>query len=240
MKYFIDSEFIEGFSKPILSKRRHFIDLISISIVAEDGREYSAISKEYNYNHADKWVKENVIIPLYLKTVPDGSKFTEMNFNKSYGISNAQIAKDIFSFVNPQINDGDYTAEIESGYFQALHNMQYLPADKKNRYARVRAQPEFYGYYCDYDWVLFCSLYGRMIDLPEGYPMYCRDVKQLVDEWVIRSIPSFVKHAGGRPVTFDEGLTALKRDPNYPQNDQEHNSIADARWIHELYKFITK
>ena len=70
MKYFIDTEFIEGFHKPLFGKKRHFIDLISIGIVAEDGREYYAISKEYNYNDASDWVKENVITPIYREQIP--------------------------------------------------------------------------------------------------------------------------------------------------------------------------
>lgn len=59
-KYFIDTEFIEGFYKPLFGKKRHFIDLISIGIVCDDGREYYAISKEFNVSDADEWVKENV------------------------------------------------------------------------------------------------------------------------------------------------------------------------------------
>lgn len=27
-------------------------------------------------------------------------------------------------------------------------------------------KPEFWTYYADYDWVVLCQLYGRMIDLP--------------------------------------------------------------------------
>lgn len=38
--------------------------------------------------------------------------------------------------------------------------------------------PEFWGYYADYDWVVFCWIFGKMIDLPKGFPMYCRDLKQ--------------------------------------------------------------
>lgn len=38
--------------------------------------------------------------------------------------------------------------------------------------------PEFWAYYADYDWVLFCQLYGRMLDLPPGWPMLCMDFKQ--------------------------------------------------------------
>lgn len=37
---------------------------------------------------------------------------------------------------------------------------------------------EFYGYYSAYDWVLFCQLWGRMIDLPKSFPYYCIDIKQ--------------------------------------------------------------
>ena len=66
MKYFIDTEFIEG--KPtestswLILKRRGgglmfglpkpTIDLISIGIVCEDGREYYAISKDFNLKEA--------------------------------------------------------------------------------------------------------------------------------------------------------------------------------------------
>ena len=52
MKYFIDTEFIEGFKKPLFGKSRHFIDLISIGIKCEDGREYYAISKDFNLKEA--------------------------------------------------------------------------------------------------------------------------------------------------------------------------------------------
>jgi hypothetical protein len=54
MKYFIDTEFLEGTQKesfPISLFRKQTpptIDLISIGIVAEDGREYYAISKDFN------------------------------------------------------------------------------------------------------------------------------------------------------------------------------------------------
>lgn len=51
-KYFMDTEFIEY---------PNTIDLISIGIVCEDGREYYAISNEFDESKADKWVKENVL-----------------------------------------------------------------------------------------------------------------------------------------------------------------------------------
>lgn len=39
--------------------------------------------------------------------------------------------------------------------------------------------PEFWADYGAYDWVLFCQLWGNMTDLPEGFPMFIRDVEQL-------------------------------------------------------------
>lgn len=42
-------------------------------------------------------------------------------------------------------------------------------------------EPEFWGYYADYDWVVFCWLFGAMVDLPKGYPMFCRDIRQLIE-----------------------------------------------------------
>lgn len=52
MKYFLDTEFIEDGKT---------IDLISIGIVAEDGREYYAQNLECNFSKASDWVVKNVI-----------------------------------------------------------------------------------------------------------------------------------------------------------------------------------
>lgn len=73
----------------------------------------------------------------------------------------------------------------------------------------VGPAPEFWAYYADYDWVVLCQLYGQMIDLPEGWPMYCRDFKQWLDE---------------------EKLEAVK----LPEADA-HNALTDAKWLkHEF------
>lgn len=72
-------------------------------------------------------------------------------------------------------------------------------------------KPEFWGYYSDYDWVVFCWLFGSMIDLPDGFPMYCKDLKQLLD---------------------DNNLDAL------PEPKGEHNALIDAKWNKELYEYI--
>lgn len=74
-------------------------------------------------------------------------------------------------------------------------------------------QPEFWGWYADYDWVVFCWLFGAMVDLPKGWPMFCRDVRQLVDE------------VSGNP-----------RLPEKPKN--EHHALADARWTRDAWRIL--
>jgi hypothetical protein len=51
MKYWIDTEFIE---------RPYAIDLISVALVAEDGREFYAESSEVDWSTASRWTRETV------------------------------------------------------------------------------------------------------------------------------------------------------------------------------------
>lgn len=77
----------------------------------------------------------------------------------------------------------------------------------------VGDKPEFWAYYADYDWVVLCQLYGTMMDLPKGWPMYCRDVKQFCD-------------ALGNP-KLPEQLSG------------EHHALADAVWTKEAWSFLS-
>lgn len=55
MRYFYDTEFIEDGAT---------ITLVSIGIVAEDGREYYAVSTDFDGARANHWVRENVLAKL--------------------------------------------------------------------------------------------------------------------------------------------------------------------------------
>lgn len=55
--------------------------------------------------------------------------------------------------------------------------------------------PEFWAYYADYDWVALCQLYGRMINLPEGWPRFCRDFRQEANGWRLPKQESGEHHA---------------------------------------------
>ena len=199
MKYFIDTEFIEGFHKPLFGKKRHFIDLISIGIKCEDGREYYAISNEFNSKDADQWVKDNVISklkPRYLKGVEKWK-------------SNQQIAQELKEFFGYRWESTDF-GEVEI----TLDN-----------------NIEVFAYYADYDWVVFCSLFGRMIDLPKGMPMYCRDLKQSMDEAIKKWSPE-------GNLNNPELINCFKQLKGFPTQEDEHNALSDAKWNEKLYNFL--
>jgi hypothetical protein len=147
MRHWFDTEFIEDGKT---------IDLISIGIVAEDGREYYAENFECDTDRASDWVRQNVFPHL---TGP----------RKTRNL----ITREIVAFVGER--------------------------------------PEFWAYYADYDWVVLCQLFGRMIDLPKGWPKYCRDVKQEADRLNLR-LP--------------------------PQAGTEHHALSDARWTRGAWEFL--
>jgi 3' exoribonuclease, RNase T-like len=157
LRFYFDTEFIED---------GHTIDLISIGMVCEDGREYYAVNMEARLHRAGQWVRTNVLPHL-------------PSYRESFWKPRTAIATGVRNFVLG-VNDPP--------------------------------KVELWGYYCDYDWVALCQLFGTMIDLPKGFPMFAMDLKQLS---VMRGSP---KHP--------------------PQCSQEHHALADARWNRELHKFL--
>lgn len=144
MRYFLDTEFIDDGVT---------IDLISIAVVADDGRTFYAECIECDLSRASDWVKENVIPHL--------------------------------------------TGERRSREFIARALIDFM-----------HGEPEIWAYYASYDFVALCQLYGRMMDLPVGWPKYIRDLKVLSESTGI-SLPR--------------------------QLGTTHNALADALWVHNAW-----
>lgn len=287
MNYYIDTEFLEGTQKenfPISLFRKetpNTIDLISIGIVAEDGREYYAVSKDFNLKEAwnrydiesfDKqdnllsiprkvyWIRENVLksiwIDLFLlheadftflkgkaydqfeKELKNGEHnklFTFKSLNaliKRYGKTNKQIAEEIISFVYPEAEE---------------NRVGYTPKQCIDRWFSSNTEkPQFYAYYADYDWVAFCWLFGKMMNLPKGFPKYCFDIKQLMDEKAYGVVKGLCfgdtkQEEEKMAINSISGqVEAFKTFTNYPKQENEHNALADARWNKKLHEFLNK
>ncbi len=156
MRYWYDTEFIE-------SGPEHPIELISIGIVAEDGRELYLESADFDKGKANQWVRENVL---------------------------------------PQLKGGEYRWPLRSIRVTLLDFFDIEDYGK----------PELWGYYSAYDHVVFCQLFGTMMDLPPGFPMYTRDIKQWCDQL-------------GNPRLPEQGKG-------------EHNALSDARWNKLAWEFL--
>lgn len=211
MRYFLDTEFIEDGKT---------IDLISIGIVAEDGREYYAINKEFSLRKAWKnvWVRENVLRPIFdefyshaLSLRPSLSfpipsfGFWEMRkVVKSVGRSRKEIKLQVAKFIYG-LNLG-----IEN-YWDVLRSWTIF-CDDMRQTGHPIPPPEFWAYYADYDWVVFCQLFGTMMDLPDGFPMYCLDIKQECNRLGNPGLPK--------------------------RGEGEHNALEDARWNKKAFEFL--
>ena len=256
MNYYLDTEFLEGkqdkqFLGIKYGETKPTIDLISIGIVAEDGRQYYAISKDFNLKEAwnrndldpnhkrnykqkdNYWIRENVLKPIFnewmieyngkivrlgLPIPLESNEFTYKNFKKWLklkGKTNKHISTEIKNFV--------YSENRESGGQIVLES--FIP--------NIYPEPEFYTYYGAYDWVVFCWLFGKMIDLPKGFPMYSKDLKQILDEKVSVFCAKEIQDT-----SFESAVKRIKMHKDYPKQTNEHNVLADARWNLKLYQFL--
>lgn len=281
VKYFIDTEFLEGTQKKFLfGETKPTIDLISLALVDEQNRVYYAISKDFNLkeawnrwqqrtgdgdrnNHDPRvyWIRDNVLHPIYVELVNkyledirkmrqigiphrvrDVWAFSRKNLSwliQRYGKTNREIANDVCGFIYTDDCGGSGMSAIEMA-------TRYDMTDKNLK------KPIFYGYFADYDWVCFCWLFGNMMSLPKGFPMYCMDLKQILDETAekmelkdfndLRFIPyeSELAFKGEDIDTLDKKLAILKSDNRYPKQQNEHNALADAIWNKELHQFIER
>jgi hypothetical protein len=84
-------------------------------------------------------------------------------------------------------------------------------AEEIREFCSARGQrPDFWSYCSAYDWVVLCWLYGAMSKLPDGWPWYCNDIRQ---------------------------MQAELGDPPMPeQTGTAHDALADARWHKEAYE----
>lgn len=175
MRFWFDTEFIErGPQYPI--------ELISIGMVAEDGREFYAENSDADLSQANPWVQENVLPHLWSRQ-PDKRDANIWSRDGGRGglLTRTAIARELILFVD---EGGD--------------------------------KPQFWAYYGDYDWVVLCQLFGTMIELPQGWPMYAMDVKQLCVSLGDPTLP----------------------DPLLTETGTEHHALEDARWTRDAWTFL--
>ncbi len=159
------------------------IDLMSIGIACEDGRTYYATVADFNVVRIESLVAkgDRWLLDNVVPLLP--LRVVE----RTPGVSH----------------------EIRI-YHKSDSAWKSREQIKQDILAFVGPDPEWWAYYADYDWVALCQIFGRMIDLPKGWPMYCRDYRQVCDE---------------------QGWTATK------QEGVEHHALADALWLRDIFRY---
>jgi hypothetical protein len=135
------------------------IELISLGMVASDGREFYTENIAYDRRRATPWLQANV-----LRYLQPGTERTT-----------TQIAAELRAFVGT-------------------------------------ANPEFWAYFGEYDWIALRQVFGDLMAWPEGWPLSHMNLEQ----WRL--------HLGA---------------PELPkQTHNLHHALADAKWLRTAWAHL--
>jgi len=167
---------------------------------------------------------------------------------KKYGKSNKQIADEIKLFTHTATLD-----QLEyKGIKDKMHIYQFKYTDIKwevsDHYSKEGSlkeiinqtdaenpeNVELYGYYSAYDHVVLCWLFGKMIDLPKGFPMYTFDLQQESDRKF-----NLYKERYYETICFGKSfIHDITETPGYPKSSNVHNALDDAKWTKQFHYFL--
>lgn len=155
-RYFYDTEFIED---------GNIIDLISIGIVADDGRTYYAANSDLDMAKliAHPWLNR-YILPHLPTTDPEVHP-------------SVKLLQSMFNLETPVVLDPNVT-EVKPRWVIANEIRDFLLAPiAKHPDAKI----ELWADYGAYDHVALCQLWGTMTELPAGIPMWTHDLQQEIE-----------------------------------------------------------
>lgn len=166
------------------------ICLISIGMVREDGEEYYAIVDDlYLMFRAWNWISGG---EYWLRE--NVMKYLPVKYSPS-------------SNLNPIMWDEEHPD------FKYVKSRAQIAKDVQ-KFCLENGTPKLSGWYSAYDHVVLSQLFGRMLDLPEGMPMWTNDLRQELDRL---------------------------GNPRYPrQIEGAHNALEDARWTKSLREYLEK
>ncbi len=185
-RLFYDCEFIDD---------GRTIDLVSIGIVSDTGAEYYAVSSEFDFAAfaRNQWLVDNVW-PSLPRIGGDARNHIPTRTAFGRPRPRHKLLRDLF----------DYSArEVKSRTVIAAQVYDFIASVP---------QPQLWAWYGAYDHVALAQLWGPMIALPRGVPMFTNDLKQ---EAVRLGNPQLPKQAAG-----------------------EHNALADARHNRTIAHFL--
>lgn len=165
------------------------IELISIGMVSDDGRELYAVNADMDEHRvkAQPWLAENVWPSLPHVKRPKGVNCRCITGHLGH-----------LDLNHPDVRPKAQIARMVAAFIQATPDV------------------ELWANYGAYDHVALAQLWGRMIDLPEGVPMFTNDIQQ------------------------ERARLGLRWDELPKQLDGEHNALADARHNQTVRRWLAE
>lgn len=150
MRIFYDTEFLED---------GRTIDLISIGLVDEAGREYYAVNADADWDRIKKsdWLVRNVLPSLPI----EGRRSLE-----------TYLAYSPHSYPRPPLD------LVGIDVTDSQVRPRQVIANEVRDFILASPDPELWAWYGAYDHVVLCQLWGPMISRPKGIPMWTSDLKQ--------------------------------------------------------------
>jgi hypothetical protein len=168
------------------------IELISIGMVCDDGREYYAVNRDMPVRkiRKHKWLMENVAPHL-----PKGHGDRRLTMPKRW----------LFDYADHRVKPRKVIADEVAEFIQSAGDPTAGAMDV-----------ELWANYGAYDHVCLAQLWGPMVDLPPGIPMFTHDIQQEARRLGIpwNELP---KQEGG-----------------------EHNALADARHNQTVRRWLAE
>jgi len=167
------------------------IDLISIGLIRDDGAEYYAVNSDANWAKIaeHRWLCENVVphLPLASKGVRKATPGENTNVTTAW----------------------KFNIDLSS----TLVKPHWVIANEVREFILAVDDPQLWADWGAYDHVVMCWLWGSMMQLPAGIPMWTHDLRQEIER------------AGNPAIPSPEGLTA-------------HNALDDAREVRHRREWL--
>lgn len=161
--------------------------------------------KTHRYFLDTEFVEDgSTIMPISLALVSEMGRelYIEFDFDERKAQAHDFVRENVLPHLRGQERHSRLQAQRAIKEFLQLDR---LYEDDGNAVARI----EFWAYFADYDWVLFCQIFGTMMDLPKGCPKFCMDLQQ----WWVQ----------------------LGRPQKPPKGEKQHDALADALWNWQFY-----
>lgn len=202
--------------------------LISLGIVADNGKKFYAEFHDFNWDYVDDWIQNNVLDNFILKKFyPHGGKEIEEQMeewkNEGYEVSNLPTMNTFYLLYNTKRTKDNFTEVVGDSDWIREALLEWL-----SQFNSI----QFVSDVCHYDFVLLIDLLtgGKTaLDLPDNISAVCHDINS-----------DIARHYGiTEREAFDKSREEIVSELcGHEITGRKHNSLYDAEVIKAIWEEI--